>query len=845
MAGVTPIFDVRPVDKKTRGIDLAKIRSVSLRLDLSTYRPAAQMDVVELAFSENILPLKATVVKEDVATELERELNRLVQKKSGFRIQPVGYSPRRKGAIPIAANAPSPALVEPHLRPDNTVDLSNHPDVGRIHAAIRDPKQDIGSKESGVETSLSQNAGQEAVAVEAELERALAELRQSTNVPQIVPKISSAPVATKSRIASLSQIVSNRRLWVLALIFVFGLGSGLFVKRGVEVKTSVSTNGAQAVVYLQKAKQALFGLQFAEAAEAFLFATENFESARSKLEGFRSFISGILDALPVLNKTKDAQYLAEVGQLISQAGAQMSAVLTRMNDANLFALAFKQQDTPQIIEFLKDFRRALITADRALLEAQQKLAQVDFSIVPQTQREMLTELQKSIPQFSEFLNTAIEYSGVAMDFFGQSGPVRYAVLFQNSAELRPTGGFPGSYAVVEFDRGHMRRFFVDDIYNPDGQLKQAIVPPKPLQKITPLLAMRDVSWWPDFPTSAQKVYEFYKKERGEELDGIIAFNLDLAARLLEITGPIELPDYGITLSSDNLQTQLQSEVEYGENISQPKTILRDFAPKFLERLGNIEQTRWGEVAFALLDAFKQRSLMFYFVDPRLQRFALSAGVAGEIREFGGDYLMVNHTNIMGSKSDAVTDSSLGMDISFGPDNTLEHQLTISRTHNGGKREYAFFNKTNNDYVRVYLPSDAELISISGNSDFTFKPLIDYENNKFEYDPDLVAYENAMSKLEGIDTWQEKDKRVFGFWMVIKPGETKEVTLRYRTSLKQSDAYSFLAQRQPGAKSDLALNLDTRDQKIKVVSPKTAQVIGNKIYLNGEFKQDVLLGVEFE
>src|SRR3989344_28805 len=96
---------------------------------------------------------------------------------------------------------------------------------------------------------------------------------------------------------------------------------------------------------------------------------------------------------------------------------------------------------------------------------------------------------------------------------------KYLILFQNPSELRPTGGFPGTYGVVTFKDGKLQDLKVDDVYNLDGQLQELIVPPIQLQHITPNWGMRDANWFIDFPTSARKITAFYKKESGYEVDG--------------------------------------------------------------------------------------------------------------------------------------------------------------------------------------------------------------------------------------------------------------------------------------------------------------------------------------
>ena len=67
-------------------------------------------------------------------------------------------------------------------------------------------------------------------------------------------------------------------------------------------------------------------------------------------------------------------------------------------------------------------------------------------------------------------------------------------------ELRPTGGFIGSYAIMTFDKGRLAEIVVNDVYTADGQLKGHVDPPEPIRKYLGEGGwfLRDSNWDPDF-----------------------------------------------------------------------------------------------------------------------------------------------------------------------------------------------------------------------------------------------------------------------------------------------------------------------------------------------------------
>ncbi|MEK7203462.1 MAG: hypothetical protein AAB627_00035, partial [Patescibacteria group bacterium] len=302
-----------------------------------------------------------------------------------------------------------------------------------------------------------------------------------------------------------------------------------------------------------------------------------------------------------------------------------------------------------------------------------------------------------------------------------------------------------------------------------------------------------------------KVAEFYYKDTRILVDGVIAVNVGLIPEILKITGPIEMPEFGLFLNSDNFISEVQKEVEYertkGKN--QPKEILVEFAPILLERLSILDKEGWVKVFALLVSGVEKKDILAYFVDNRLENFALSNGFAGEIKESDSDYLMITHSNVMGSKTDAVIDNFVSLNVEKDKENNLIHTLEIERSHKGG--EFGFYNKRNNDYVRVLLPEDAALINLSGEDFFEVSPLLDYRGQGFVSDPDLERYESRIKKLGNVEIFYEGGKKVIAFWMIVEPGQTKTVKIKYQTP-EYSGIY---IQKQPGLKSNFKLILNSK------------------------------------
>ena len=149
------------------------------------------------------------------------------------------------------------------------------------------------------------------------------------------------------------------------------------------------------------------------------------------------------------------------------------------------------------------------------------------------------------------------------DLLGAGKRKTYLVLLQNNMELRPTGGFIGSFALVSFGLGKLDEVSVQDVYAADGQLKGHVEPPTPIKKYLNQANwfLRDSNWDPNFPVSAERAEWFLDKEIDVPVDGVVALDLNTIKDLLEVVGPIYLNDFQTQVSGDNFYEKTQSEVE--------------------------------------------------------------------------------------------------------------------------------------------------------------------------------------------------------------------------------------------------------------------------------------------
>jgi hypothetical protein len=600
--------------------------------------------------------------------------------------------------------------------------------------------------------------------------------------PIIVSRPLPRPKCNRNNLFSLVPWILGAGAVIAGLLYV--------TQYGLSIKGKVIQQGNAAIGYLVSAKDNLekFDLEQAQA---------DLEQASAQFKGANDLIPNI----PGVSALQTGKKLLRAGSLLSDAGASLGDALSVLTkNGGILSVPFTA---------LED---ALTKAQAAVTQAEGIMNDIEPDQLPDQYRAQFTSLRDKLPSISALVDQSIATTVFLSRMTGSDRPRQYLVLFANPSELRPTGGFPGSYGLVTFADGRLKDFHADDIYNPDGQIKTLVVPPLQLQHITPSWGMRDAAWWIDFPTSAKKVMQYWQLGGGAAVDGVLSIKPDMLAGILKITGPISLPKYDLVLTSDNVLEQLQLEVESNKTAAQPKQIIVDLAPQIMQRLASAPASQWVALLGLFKDGLDVRDILMYFTDNQLEKFVADQGWNGSVKETAGDYLMTDISNIKGAKGDAVTDTSMKLE-SWMQNGTMVHRLTLTRQHNGGSTAYGFYNKTNYSWVRVLVPQGSMLRSISGNDQPNYKPLMNYAKEKSTYDTDLQALEATYrAGPNGSTIYAESGKTGFGFWMTLPPGETKAVQLEYEVPAKYAGSdYHLYVQRQPGLTvSDFEFTLQKQD-----------------------------------
>jgi hypothetical protein len=315
---------------------------------------------------------------------------------------------------------------------------------------------------------------------------------------------------------------------------------------------------------------------------------------------------------------------------------------------------------------------------------------------------------------------------------GFVSPRTYLLLFQNSAELRPTGGFIGSIASVTLENGIISDFDVKDVYEIDGQLKGHVDPPTPIRDLYKQehWYLRDSNWDPDFSISAARAAWFYQKEMGKDVDGVIAINLPAVVDMLAALGPVNLPDYNDRITAENFfgKSFYYSQNNYFPGSTQKGDFLGSLTRTLINKITEDQNLNYAGIIQALIKGLNGHDILFWFADEsnqfQIKHFGWGGTISSEnecLQDSTGSCfpfpLFVAEANMSVSK------------VNYFIKHTSQEELTIS---NDGKIHDVFswniqntYKKSINEerglggpyttYIRIYMPQTARINEITVNS----------------------------------------------------------------------------------------------------------------------------------
>lgn len=488
---------------------------------------------------------------------------------------------------------------------------------------------------------------------------------------------------------------------------------------------------------------------------------------------------------------------------------------------------------------LDDITQKISSLKNELIFAKTELEQVNLPFFP---RENLNNyFLLSI----EKLKAAQELIPLAEAVFLSDKQKTYLILLQNNMELRPTGGFIGSFALLTIDKGKITDFKIEDVYTADGQLKGHVDPPSPIRKYLsqPHFFLRDSNWDPDFAVSAELAGWFLMKELGITTDGVIGINLYAAQKILQVLGPVTLADFNneiITADNFFIKAQQYTQKDFFPGSTQKKNFLSSVAKEIFSSITFEKNITWFRLLPEVKKALEEKNILIYSHDPQVNRIIENLGFSGRMTEVKclsnnanfqetsvmpdtnciPDYLAMVEANLGVNKANYFIGKSTTVQKKIDETGQMTSLITVSYENQSTPEinpEATYVN-----YLRLFVPVDSILTSI-------------FINNI-----PVPASEIDMEKYE-------TDKASYGFLVKIAPGEKvvfRAVFTHSKIFSEGTSSYQFFYQKQAGDKiSPLVLSVAHPDNLyLEPVNFQSASARENEIYYTTDTSVDRVFAI---
>lgn len=385
----------------------------------------------------------------------------------------------------------------------------------------------------------------------------------------------------------------------------------------------------------------------------------------------------------------------------------------------------------------------------------------------------------------------------AKELLGFNEPKKILILFQNQAEIRPTGGFIGSYGVVELAKGKIISIRIDDIYNPDGQIdvkRISVAPPEVIKFFLKenKLYIRNANFNSDFPSSAKEINNLFEKATSESFQTVVAIDSSFISKFLEKFGGIYLSTYQEEINSSNFteRAQFHSEVNYQEGVSEKKSFLTTLGSKVLEKFFSLKSEEIGTFADSIYELLENKDIQIYTNMPFLSRSLGNLEWDGGLVPTKGDYLKIVNSNFGGNKVNYVTQNNYKYEVSsLTRDGILRGKVTLKYQNNAKNNAWPYGNFVN--YVKILTPIGAKL---------TDAKILNSDGKE-------------VSILNNVILGSEAIYQTFETSVTIEPGNSKTLIINYdlpenlKIIKNKNTKYSLVWQKQSGENNNFSFEFN--------------------------------------
>lgn len=450
--------------------------------------------------------------------------------------------------------------------------------------------------------------------------------------------------------------------------------------------------------------------------------------------------------------------------------------------------------------------------------------------------EARARIDEQLPGIVDLVDQAATVQRILPELMGFEGERRYLLLSLNNAELMPGGGLVTGAGIISVEDGHV----VETSFRNSASWLPAwqdaggafIEAPAPLQRHL----LKDYPWnlgvsnWdPDFTVWAHQALEFYELAWGpQEVDGIVAVDLDVLEALLEITGEqtVEAPGFGdVRLTSENAVMELERVTRApSDTWRRSKAAVGLLQEALLRDILELPASRWTDLAEVVRRLGHERHLQAMFFTPGAQQLVSDIGWDGRLLEPSGDYLQFNEASVNSTKLNVVFAPTATYDIEVTALGTARHHLVLR------------YENTVREWARDYDPELVSHLMFDGQYGGYLRAFVPEDATKFS-----ATLDGAPAAIE--DEGTAAHHRWFGIYVPVPPDAVREAGLSWSnpSATDNPATYELVIQKQPGT-DGMCIDLDVHRDGV----PAALDVSGGTEDDEGRIclTSDVIIRAEF-
>lgn len=439
------------------------------------------------------------------------------------------------------------------------------------------------------------------------------------------------------------------------------------------------------------------------------------------------------------------------------------------------------------------------------------------------------------------------------------GPKTYLLLAQNEDELRPTGGFITAVGNLVVQDGKILSLDFKDSGEVDATNTAYPMAPWQLQEYmnSGILVLRDSNWFTDFPTTAIWAEYLNAYTAAHSVDGVIAFDQQMLAMLLEEIGPLDVGGAPWPITSDNVVVYLRAaKIPFPEGLRLPgegkKESVNKITKAIFERLLMGEGVELEALTKIFLRILDERHLLLQFDDELISNVISRHNWDGAVRPGEGDFLMVVDSNIGFNKVNTSIERNMAYDVNLTDLENMTSSLSVFHKNTVTGEfpcimGWTRFNLEQDypidgcywNYLRVYISEEGSL------TDIGFPPVV----------PNARMVLNRSVPEPRVDLLDEEIEGVKGFGLLMVVPTTESAATSFSFTLPSGAVvvdpdtgqmiYHLKIQKQPGTLADpitVRIHLPER-AVLESVYPK-ATVQKNNVLFELDIRTDLEIEVVF-